>query len=287
MGDLLQQIVNGLLIGSVYSLSGTGFAITYGTSRILNFAHGIFFVSGGFALYTLTSTLGMPTLLGLLFAGVAVLPLAFLVYLVVIKPYPPARGAAALIGTFAVSLVMLDVFHYFYGANPLFPERAFSGPPFRVGEIFVSRDNLLLASMSVVSLIAVVVVWQVTGIGRRMRALVQSRDAAMLIGINPETHRTIAFLWGAFLAAVAGSFSGVQTIVASENAVHATFIAFAVVIIAGLGNVLGAAIVGFGMGILEGLTTLYLRSEYTVAAPFVIMIIVLLVRPQGIFPRKA
>jgi branched-chain amino acid transport system permease protein len=287
MTDLLQQIVNGVVLGAVYSLSGTGFAITYGTSRILNFAHGIFFAAGGFALYTMTDSWGVPMLGALLLTSVAVLPLAYVSYLLVIKPFPPVRGGAALIGTFAVSLVMLDVFKMIYGADPLFPERLISGAPLRFGDVFVSKDNAVLTGLAVVMLGGVLAVWHLTGVGRRMRALVQSRDAAMLIGIDPEPSRRTAFLWGAGLAAVAGGFFGLQTVVAADTALHATFVAFAVVIVAGLGNILGAAIVGFGMGVLEAVTTLYVRPEYTVAAPFVVMIAVLLLRPQGIFPRKA
>jgi branched-chain amino acid transport system permease protein len=286
MHDLAQQIVNGLILGGVYSVSGTGFAITYGISRILNFAHGIFFAAGGFALYWLTEQIGMPVLLGLALTGLAVVPLALVAYVLVIRPFPPARATAALVGTFGLSMIMIEVFQIVWGSSPLFPERIMHGKPLRVGGVFVSRDNVVLTTLAVLVVATVGVVWRWSGVGRRMRALVQSRDAAMLLGINPEPHRLAAFVWGSVLASIAGSFFAIQTVIDASTATRATFVAFAVVIVAGLGNITGAAIVGFGMGVLEAVTTLYVRAEYTVAAPFAVMIVVLLLKPQGLFPRK-
>lgn len=286
MNDLIQQIVNGLILGAVYSVSGTGFAITYGISRILNFAHGVFFASGGYLLYWLTKTHELPVLPSLLLAALCVLPIALVTYYVVIHPFPPARATAALVGTLGVSMIVIELLHRVWGSRPLFVDRIWRGPPFRFGDVFVARDGIVLAGIAVATVAAVLVVWNVTGIGRRLRALVQSRDAAMLLGINPEPHRLIAFLWGSGLAGLAGAFFAVQTVIDASTATRATFVAFAVVIAAGLGNIAGAAIVGFGLGVLEAITTLYVRAEYAVAAPFVVMIIVLVLRPQGLFPRK-
>jgi len=286
--SLIQQIVNGLLLGMSYGVVGAGFAITYGISRVLNFAHGAFYVIGSYGVYALHDWLGMPLWGAFMLGSLFVLPAALFGYYIVIKPYGPERSGTALLGTFGVAIVIIELLRQIFGSRPLIVPRLIDRPPMTVMEnVYIPYDQAAVAVFSLLVLLASLGLLRWTGIGRRLRAIVQSGEAAQLIGIRPEPYRLLSFVSGSWLAGVAGAGLAFLAPINTGNGVTMTFIAFVIVVLAGLGNVGGAVLVGGLVALLQALSALYVRPEVSIATPYLFMIAVLIIRPQGLFPTRA
>lgn len=287
MDVVLQQLVNGLLRGGTYAVVGSGFAITYGVSRILNFAHGAFFVIGSYSVFALYDWLSLPLATAFVIGPLVVLPVAVFSYWVVVRPYQDG-GHTALLGSFALAIAYLEILRIVFGGRALLLPRLIDTSPISLGDrVFVAVDSLVVFGVSLVILAAILVTLQRTGVGRRLRATVQSREAASLIGIDAEPYRLLSFVMGAFLAAMAGAGIALLAPITGTAGIRMTFVSFVIVIIAGFGNITGAVITGFLVALAEAMSTLYVPSEFAVAAPFVLMVAVLIVRPTGLFPRRA
>lgn len=286
--SLVQQLVNGVLLGASYGLVGAGFAITYGISRVLNFAHGAFFVVGSYGVYALNTWFELPLALAFLAGSVFVLPMALVSYYVVIRPYGPEKSGTALLGTFGVAIIIIETMRQVFGGRPLILSRLVDVPPMTImHNVYVPIDQAIVAASALMVLAASLGVLRWTGIGRRLRAIVQSDEAAQLIGIRPEPYRMLSFISGSWLAGVAGTGLAFLSPINTSNGVNMTFIAFVIVVLAGLGNIGGAALVGVLLAILQALSALYVRPEVSIAAPYLFMIAVLIIRPQGLFPTRA
>ncbi len=288
IASLIQQVINGLLLGATYGLVGAGFAITYGISRVLNFAHGAFFVVGSYGVFALFNYFGLP--LGIAFAlgSLFVLPFAFVSYYVVIKPYGPDKGSTALLGTFGAAIVILEGLHRVFGGRLLVLPRMFDSPTITLlQDVHVSFDQAFVAFISIIVLGISLASLHWTGIGRRLRAIVQSPEAAQLIGIDPEPYRLLSFVLGSWLAGVAGAGLAFLAPIGTGNGLNMTFVAFVIVVLAGLGNIGGAVIIAFALAVIQALSSLYVRAEVSLAAPYLFMVLVLVVKPRGIFPTRA
>ncbi len=304
MDLLLQQLLNGLILGSVYSLVALGYTMVYGILQLINFAHGEVLMIGAMISLTIVTLLQytFPTihpLLLLLFAILgAVIVCSLLAALIEKIAYRPLRNAprlSPLITAIGVSIVLQTLAMIIWGPNPkVFPDIL----PIETIKFFgsiIAPKQILIVVVSFVSMVFLLVIVNKTKLGRAMRAVSENPSVALLMGISVNKIITITFMLGATLAGIAGVLISLN-----YNFVHFTmgFIlglkAFTAAVLGGIGNLTGAVFGGLLLGIIESLgagyigdlTNGFLGSHYQDIFSFAILILVLLFKPSGLFGER-
>jgi branched-chain amino acid transport system permease protein len=280
---LLSQIMNGLVMGFLYVLIATGLSILFGLLGIVNFAHGAFFALGAYFAIMLQESFGWPAVI---LAPVLVAAVGVALELLLIRRLYGKEPLLGLIITFALSLLITALIRLVWGAGGL----PFSPPPFLTG--FVEYGPILITQYRLAVLIGTIAVllglWAFlayTPYGRILRA--GSRDAEMvnMLGINLPRVLTGAFGLGCLLAGLAGLFAAPLVTVTPTMATSAIMPAFVIVTIGGLGSYAGAVIAGLLVGVVTALTIQF-WPEASAAAMYVLMALVLLVRPRGLLGER-
>ncbi len=291
----IQQVINGLRVGSVYALIALGYTMVYGIIRLINFAHGDFIMVGGYALFftvPLMIAAGMPAWLAVI---AAVLVCALTGVLVEKLAYSPVRAKgnnmSALITAIAMSLFLENLAQTFFGANPK-PVKTIFDLPMLFG---VSGNTLLTIVIGVVVMVGLSMFVKYTRTGQAMRAVSEDKNASMLMGINVNRTITITFAIGSGLAAVASlmyvaQYNQVTNVMGSMLGLKA----FVAAVLGGIGIIPGAMLGGLVIGIIESLSKAYIApltggiitSAFSDAIVFGILIIVLLVKPAGILGKN-
>lgn len=311
MDFFLQQLINGLSLGSLYALIAVGYTVVYGIVSLINFAHGEIFMVGAFGSYAVWILLGRPTDWGLYGSLFGLLPLMILGGMVVSvsiallterHAYRPLRNAprlAPLISAIGVSVFLQEAVRLFYGRIPGFPDakagfafpviEGISGESIRTGGLIIQYSSIFTVGALVVCTIGLWFFINRTDTGRAMTATSQDRDTARLMGINVDRAIMAAFAVGAALAAIAGVAHGLryQTI-AFGMGFMAGLKAFTAAVLGGIGNIYGALVGGVVLGVIESLAAAYLGggSAWKDVWAFGILILVLVFRPQGLLGSK-
>jgi branched-chain amino acid transport system permease protein len=291
----LQQVVNGLRVGSVYALIALGYTMVYGIIRLINFAHGDFIMVGAYALFftvPLMIAAGMPAWLSVI---VAVAVCAITGILVEKLAYKPVRAKgtnmSALITAIAMSLFLENLAQTLFGANPKQVGTIFSLPMI----LGISGNTFLTILIGVVVMVGLSLYVKYTKGGQAMRAVSEDKNASLLMGINVNRTITRTFAIGSGLAAVASLMYIVQyNQVTNMMGTMLGLKAFVAAVLGGIGNIPGAMIGGLVIGIVESLSKAYIStltggiitSAFSDAIVFSILIIVLLVKPTGIMGEK-
>jgi branched-chain amino acid transport system permease protein len=280
---LLSQIMNGLVMGFLYVLIATGLSIIFGLLGIVNFAHGAFFALGAYFAIMLQETLGWPAVI---LAPILVAAVGVALELLLIRRLYGKEPLLGLIITFALSLLITALIRLVWGAGGL----PFSPPPFlagfvEYGPILITEYRLAVLIGTIAVLIALWAFLAFTPYGRILRA--GSRDAEMvsMLGINLPRVLTGAFGLGCLLAGLAGLFAAPLVTVTPTMATTAIMPAFVIVTIGGLGSYAGAVIAGLLVGVVTALTVQF-WPEASAAAMYVLMALVLLVRPRGLLGER-
>jgi branched-chain amino acid transport system permease protein len=297
MGSIFnaQQIVNGLQLGSIYALIALGYTMVYGIVRLINFAHGDFYMLGAYAAYAAFyvfnaaiargSTLAFLVLLVAMAAGGAV---ALLANQLAYKPLRYKPKLSSLVTAIGVSMFL----EYFFSALPvigpsprafpeLLPKRMFS-----IGSAGISNYVVIDIAVAAILMIGLTLLIRRSALGRAMRAVSQDKDAAKLMGINVERVISYTFLIGGAFAGAAGLLAGLTyPRIGPYMGILPGLKAFIAAVLGGIGNVPGAVLGAYIMGLAETFATAY-NSLLGEGIAFVILIIVLLVRPTGILGEK-
>jgi len=280
---LVSQAANGLVLGFVYVLIAIGLSITFGLLGIINFAHGAFFALGAYAAYQLYHLWGWPAVALAPFL-VGVIGMAVEVGLV--RRLYGKEPLLSLIVTFALALLIEALIRFFWGADgkPFSPPARFAGF-FEYGPIFITKYRVAVLGATVLALLVLwgFLVW--TPYGRILRA--GSRDAEMvqLLGVNLPRLLTAVFGLGCLLAGVAGVLAAPLWTVSPSMAANAIMPAFVVVAIGGLGSFPGAVVAGLAVGVVMSLTIQF-KPEAAAASMYVLMFVVMLARPRGLFGER-
>jgi branched-chain amino acid transport system permease protein len=292
--EFAQQLVNGIAWGSIYALIALGYTMVYGILRLINFAHGDVYMIGAFSGYYLAGALGVSETGGSVGRALVVLLGAMLICAllgVIIEraAYKPVRRhprISALITAIGVSLLLENVGLLIFGSNPKFFPQIIASQKYTVGGVTITNHQLIVIAVSLALMLALRWVVLRTRVGRAMRAVSFSRDAASLMGIDADKTITVTFAIGSALAAAAG------VLVALSNpkidplmGIMPGLKAFVAAVLGGIGNIPGAVIGGIVMGVTETLVVGYLSSTYRDAIAFAVLILILLVRPGGILGR--
>ena len=299
-----QQVVNGLILGSVYSLVALGYTMVYGILQLINFAHGEVLMIGAMISLTIITIFefyfpGVPgpilLLVALLFAAPACALLAATIERVAYRPLRNAPRLAPLITAIGISIVLQTVAMIIWSPNPkVFPDLL----PIESMKIFgalISPKQILILCTSTISMIILMFFVLKTNFGRAMRAVSENPEIALLMGISVNNVITVTFVIGATLAAIAGIL-----VALNYNFVHFTmgFIlglkAFTAAVLGGIGNLAGAVLGGLLLGLIESLgagylgviTNGFLGSHYQDVLSFAVLILVLLIRPSGILGER-
>ena len=298
MTQFLQQLIEGLQYGSLYALIAVGYTVVYGIVQLINFAHGEVFMIGAFgALATWTMLFKGTTsvwVLPIMIIGAAVssIAVALVMERVAYRPLRHAPRLAPLITAIGISVLLQEGVRLFYpGAKSSlsFPGiDVFTGPPYELGGVTLARPAVFIFGALIVCASGLWWFINRTKQGRAMLAVSQDPDTARLMGINVDRVIAVAFLIGALLAAVAGVAQGLKTRTVTFNmGFMAGLKAFTAAVLGGIGNIWGAVAGGIVLGLIEALATQYVGgATWASVWAFVLLIVVLVFRPQGLLGAK-
>jgi len=285
MLDLIPQtIFNGLLIGSSYALIAMGLTVIFGLMNIANFAHGQFYMLGGFLAYFCTVTIGANYFLAMVLAVFMVVLFGILLDRTIFKRLRGEALISSVLATIGLSILLENFALLAWGPRPEAIPSPLPITPVEIGPVFATTPRLFAVGVTIAVIIVIHVLLHHTRVGKAMRATFQQQEAAALAGINIDRLYSIAFGVGAGLAALGGVLLGSIFFVHPTMGGIATLKAFVVVILGGMGSFVGAIVGGLFLGIAESFGTLF-SSAYKDAIGFILVILVLLYRPEGLFRK--
>jgi len=287
MSEILQYTVQGLAAGSFYALAALGLAIIFGVLGVVNFAHGAFYMLGAVASAVLLSEWDLSLWWALLLVPILMFGFGMLIERVLVRWVLPLDPLYGFLLTFGLTLLLVDLVKQRYGV---------SGLPYERPEVLRGRIELLGVVLPryqlfvlVVSLVVCLVVWLLmtrTRIGMIVRASTERPELARALGINVGRWVTPVFGFGVALAGIAGVLAAPFRAITAEMGSNFIIILFAVVVIGGLGSIVGAVVGGFLVGLVEAFGQAY-APTYAQILIFVLMAVVILVRPAGLFGKEA
>jgi branched-chain amino acid transport system permease protein len=283
--ELLQHLVNALILGSTYALLGIGLTLIFGIMRVVNFTHGELYALGAYAVFFLEVSLGVNFFLALVLAVIIGCAVGAAIEFVLLRPLVDADIDTTMLVMIGAWIVMQNTELFYWGGVSKAIMTPFPDEPLQVGPIFVSWLRLFVLVMALILIGATYVLINRTKLGKAMRATFQDRDTAALMGVNVKGIYTATFAIGSGLAAAAGALLGPVFLVTPSMGDLASLKAFAIVILGGLGNITGATLGGFILAFVEEIGAGYISSGYRDAMGFLIIIIVLLFKPTGLFAR--
>lgn len=289
---LLQQLINGLTIGSTYALVTIGFNMIYGVLELTNFAHSSFYMLGAYIIITAMGSVGASAggfFASLLFAVIVCGVMSALMDRLALRPIRDRKGAgiSALLCTIGVQTCINNAILAVFGSeSKAFPDVFALGRINFFGAV-VSRLQILIMAVAIITMAVLSIIIYRTKLGSAMRAIAQNSTAARMMGIKVGTVITITFFISAAVSTLAGAMVGmyyqvVDIIMASSVGSKA----FAAAVLGGIGVMPGAVLGGFIIGVVETLVAGYISSGYRDAIAFAILIVVLAVRPQGLLGKK-
>jgi branched-chain amino acid transport system permease protein len=283
--ELLQHLVNALILGSTYALLGIGLTLIFGIMRVVNFTHGELYALGAYAVFFLEVSLGVNFFLALVLAVIVGCVVGAAIEFVLLRPLLDADIDTTMLVMIGAWIVMQNTELLYWGGVSKAVMTPFPDEPLQVGPVFVSWLRLFVLVVALILIGATYALINRTKLGKAMRATFQDRDTAALMGVNIKGIYTATFAIGSGLAAAAGALLGPVFLVTPSMGDLASLKAFAIVILGGLGNITGATLGGFILAFVEEIGAGYISSGYRDAMGFLIIIIVLLFKPTGLFAR--
>ncbi len=285
MDVLLQHLVNGLVLGGTYALLGIGLTLIFGLMHLVNFAHGEFYTLGAYATFAALALAGLNFFLAVAAAIVAGAVLGALCERVLLAPLRGESIDTTMLVMIGLWIAMQNGELLVWGGVAKSIPHPFPTAPWTFGPVSIAPLRVFVLAAAAALIVAAHLVIQRTTLGRAMRATFQDRDTAALMGVRIGRIYMLTFAFGSALAAAAGALLGPIFLAYPSMGDLASLKAFSVVILGGLGNLAGATVGGLLLGIAEELGAGYVSSGYRDAVGFVIIILVLLLRPSGLFAR--
>jgi len=289
-----QQLVNGLSLGGIYALIALGYTMVYGIIELINFAHGDIYTLGSFFSLSILTVLGIESEMhGLpLIAAIIGIMAGAMVFCGIVGvlierfAYRPLRNAprlAPLITAIGVSFILENIMQLWQGPSPVPVPTFIPDPSFTIGGVSIEVKQILVVGLAIVMMILLNFFVYKTKLGKAMRATAQDRDAAQLMGININTTIMLTFLIGSALAGSAGFVSGVYYGTTwFFNGFAAGLKAFTAAVLGGIGNLAGAMLGGFLIGLVEAFGAQYVSDQWTNVIVFSLLVLVLIFRPSGL-----
>lgn len=285
--EFLQQIINGLALGSVYALLALGYTMVYGIIQLINFAHGEIYMIGAFSGFYCASTLKLPLIPTLLVAMAVSSLSGIIIEKIAYKPLRNSPRIALLITAIGVSLFLQNAMRLLVGSNPKpFPDLINAGS-INIGTIQIDIKTILMFGVSAFLVVLLQFIVYKTKVGKAMRASSQDMEAASLMGINVNNTISLTFAIGSALAGIAGvlvaiSYPSITPYMGAMPGLKA----FVAAVLGGIGSIPGALVGGIAIGLLETFAKAYISTNFSDAIVFAILIIILLIKPSGLLGKK-
>jgi branched-chain amino acid transport system permease protein len=284
MGELIQTAIGGLTLGAQYALMALGFSLAFGILRVINFAHGAFYVIGGYLAYFITSEIGMPYVLGVAVAVLGTAAIGYVFELFIIERRIDDH-LATIVLTLGMSLIggatMLAVF----GAQAVQFSGAVTGT-FRVAGVYLPYARIMVIAVAALAIAVIYLLLYKTQFGNALRALTDDREMAVAMGMRPRVLFPSAFAIATGLAGLTGALVTPQFSLAPFVGEHVLMISFLAVILGGLGSLPGAVIASVMVGLIESSVGTYIGGSWAPLLLFTGILVLLVVRPSGLLGHR-
>ena len=285
---ILNILIGGLLLGGIYALIAMGMSLQYGVARVLNIAHGEFIMIAAFGTFSLYTVAGINPLICLVIIGPITLIIGFLIHrslfyqLSLKAPNPDAFAASSILASFGLLFIIQNIALMGWGAD----YRAYSylNEGVNIGGAIFPANKLVILGFAVGIGVAFYLFLARSRIGKAIRSAAQDPQTASLMGVNINRVLAICFGLGAMMAAIAGVLISMRVPLNPAMGMQYTFIAIIIIVLGGLGSIPGSFIGGFMLGIIGEVVT-HFEPSLTVAAYYFIFMLLLLIRPKGIFGK--
>lgn len=285
----ITNLINGVSLGSIYAVIALGYTMVYGIAKMLNFAHGDVIMVGAYIVFALTSYAGVNPYLALVISMAACTLLGMAIERFAYKPLRGASPLAVLITAIGVSYFLQNMALLIFGSQAKSFTSIVKLPALTLadGKIAISAETIVTIIVSLIIMVSLTLFVNKTKPGRAMLAVSEDKGAAQLMGVNVNATISLTFAIGSGLAAVAGVLlcSAYPTL-SSQTGAMPGIKAFVAAVLGGIGSIPGAVIGGVLIGVIEILSRSYISSQMADAIVFVVLIIVLLVKPTGILGKK-
>lgn len=286
--SFIGYLIKGISLGSVYAIIALGYTMVYGIAKMLNFAHGDVIMVGGYIIFTVMSTMGLNPLLAVLVAIIMCTILGVTIERIAYKPLRKAPSLAVLITAIGVSYLLQNLALIIFGADAKSFTSVINIPSLELagGALMIPKETLVTIPTCILIMVALSIFIKKSKTGRGMVAVSEDKDAAVLMGVSVNKTIAITFAIGSALAAIASAlmFSSIPSISSTAGAMPGIK-AFVAAVFGGIGSIPGAFLGGILLGVIEILGRTYISSNLSDAIVFLVLIIVLLVKPTGILGK--
>ena len=286
---ILQYLINGISIGSVYAIIALGYTMVYGIAKMLNFAHGDVIMVGAYISFCVTNYLGLPAIVSVIVSMAVCTVLGILIEGLAYKPLRGTPSLAVLITAIGVSYFLQNAAQLIWSSAPKNFTSVVTMAPIMLfdGRLVITGEVILTVIVSVIVMVGLTLFTGKTRTGKAMRAVSEDRAAAQLMGINVNQTISTTFAIGSALAAVAGVLlcSTVPTLQPTTGAMPGIR-AFTAAVFGGIGSIPGAMLGGILLGIIETFSKAYISTQFSDAIVFSVLIIILLVKPAGLLGKQ-
>jgi branched-chain amino acid transport system permease protein len=287
---MAQNIVYGLFVGGIYGIAAVGLALAFGVMNVLNIAHGELLMFGGYISFWLFSVLGIDPFVSLVVCIPALFGIGLLLDRLVYRHVARLRGEAkiknSLLISFGLVLILQNVAIRLFTADERTTQVSYFGQGINLFGIALPYTRLMGLVIALVTILALHLFLQRTDAGKAIRATAEDWEAAELAGINVQRVYMLTFALGAALAGIAGTLVSVTSSIAPSIGLDWTLKALIVVVLAGTGSIIGAFPAGLLLGLVEALSSIFISASYREVVGLVIFLLVLLIRPQGLFGSR-
>jgi branched-chain amino acid transport system permease protein len=284
---IYQQLINGLMLGASYSLVAIGYTLIFGVLNLLYFAHGEVFMVGAFVGLYLVVYGGANIYVAMLGAMLACAVLGIIAVYVSVRPVPKDRPLAPLISTIGLTIVLQNLAVYIFGGQQVaFPE-TIRQHLYQIGPVTISSVQIFILAVAIILMAALWLFIERTKLGRAIRATAENHETAALLGVNVNRVVLMTFVIGSGIAGIAGVLDGIKNSgISPFMGLSAAVKGLVVMLLGGLGNVVGAMVAGVLLGMIEILSAAYIGTTERDLFSFLILILILLYRPTGLFGTR-
>jgi branched-chain amino acid transport system permease protein len=290
MALLIEQLINGLTLGSIYAIVALGFTLVFGVLGIINMAHGEIFMFGAFIGVILTTSLQAPLWVAFMSAIIITAMMGYLLEKFALRPLRSKQGVshlAPLISTIGVSILLENLSHHLFGAGNHPFRASFAQISFEIGSVTIYLVQLVIFVISVILMMSLSFWLGKTKAGKALRATAENLETASLLGVDTKKIITMTVIIASAMGGIAGILVGMAfNSVTPQMGLSMGLKGLAIIILGGMGNVKGAMAGGLILGLAETFIVVYGDSGYRDAIAFLAIIIILLIRPQGLFGQK-
>jgi branched-chain amino acid transport system permease protein len=287
LDQFMQQMVNGISLGSIYALIALGYTMVYGIIKLINFAHGDVYMIGAYIGFAATTYAQLGFFPALIISMASCAVLGMVIERVAYKPLRASTRIAVLITAIGVSLLLEYVMMFFVGAEVRSYPVLLSSRVFHLGNIVINMQQIYIVATAIALMILLQFIVHKTKTGKAMRAVSIDRDAAQLMGIKVDNTISVTFAIGSAFAGAAGVLVGIYyNSIDPLMGIMPGLKAFIAAVFGGIGNIPGAMIGGVAIGIMETLVSGYGNSMYRDAVVFAFLIIILILKPSGLLGKN-